>query len=481
MARKKAESKPIEEIEQTEATADSETAAAETPGETGAAVETAESGGFPPEPDTPFSASDGAETADPTDALADMGLELGSSAAAEGEDAAPVSETEEDYGALLMEAAALGLNNSVESGDTEPLPEADEEPEPAAPPSEETAEKQPPTERRARRKIADDARTARTAKTVKAQPPREQIQQPRDDRILTIDVHDEVLTEEDQAKIAWHEIRNSYIAQQILTGSLDSMEMTPSGFLVAVAHYKDYRIVIPLKEMLMLPDQWPTRRERARAMEELPRVINTRMGSEIDFIVKGIDPHDNSVVASRKAAMLQKRQSFYMDRADTGMPLIYPGRIVQARVVAVLEKMVRVEVFGVETTIRAADISWGWIGNAADEYYVGKRILVRVLSINRPNVWDISIKADIRSVSKNNNLDNLHKCKPQNKYVGRVTDNYGGAVYIRLSNGANAIAHTCRDPRRPGRKDDVNFVVTKLDEEQGVALGIITRIIRQNL
>ena len=69
MARKKAESKPIEEIEQTEATADSETAAAETPGETGAAVETAESGGFPPEPDTPFSASDGAETADPTDAL----------------------------------------------------------------------------------------------------------------------------------------------------------------------------------------------------------------------------------------------------------------------------------------------------------------------------------------------------------------------------------------------------------------------------
>ncbi len=62
-----------------------------------------------------------------------------------------------------------------------------------------------------------------------------------------------------------------------------------------------------------------------------------------------------------------------------------------------------------------------------------------------------------------------------------MTDNYGGAVYIRLSNGANAIAHTCRDPRRPGRKDDVNFVVTKLDEEQGVALGIITRIIRQNL
>ena len=34
---------------------------------------------------------------------------------------------------------------------------------------------------------------------------------------------------------------------------------------------------------------------------------------------------------------------------------------------------------------------------------------------------------------------------------------------------------------RPGKKDDVSFVVTKLDEERSIAVGIITRIIRQNL
>ena len=32
-----------------------------------------------------------------------------------------------------------------------------------------------------------------------------------------------------------------------------------------------------------------------------------------------------------------------------------------------------------------------------------------------------------------------------------------------------------------GKKDDVSFVVTKLDEERSIAVGIITRIIRQNL
>ena len=54
-------------------------------------------------------------------------------------------------------------------------------------------------------------------------------------------------------------------------------------------------------------------------------------------------------------------------------------------------------------------------------------------------------------------------------------------MYIRLNNGVNAIAHTCYDSRMPGKKDDVSFAVTRLDEEHGVAVGIITRIIKRNL
>lgn len=54
-------------------------------------------------------------------------------------------------------------------------------------------------------------------------------------------------------------------------------------------------------------------------------------------------------------------------------------------------------------------------------------------------------------------------------------------VYVRLANGVNAVAHSCYDYRMPGKKDDVSFAVTRLDMERGVAVGIITRIIRQNL
>jgi len=388
-------------------------------------------------------------------------------------------DTEEDYGALLDETSNLGLNSHANAEEPLTLPECGEEPDAFAPADTDNAE---PSEHE--RRTLDEY----VKNSASAAPMRERIGRsaaaapiPRDERILTIDAHDDVLTEAEREEIVWHEIRNSHISQQILTGSLDSMERTPSGITVAVATYKGFRIAIPLKEMLVLPSRWPSREARMEAMEQLPRQINMRMGSEIDFIVKGIDSENRSVVASRRSAMLHKRQTFYMDRAATGLPMIYPGRVVQARVVAVADKVIRVEVFGVECAIRASGIAWEWIGNAREFYSVGERVLVRVLSIDRPNVENISIKADIRSISKNTNHDNLHKCKPQDKYVGRVTDNLGGVVFIRLNNGVNAIAHTCKDPRRPGRKDDVSFVVTKLDEEQGVAIGIITKIIRQNL
>lgn len=160
---------------------------------------------------------------------------------------------------------------------------------------------------------------------------------------------------------------------------------------------------------------------------------------------------------------------------------VYEGRIVQARVIAVAEKVVRVEVFGVETSILARDLAWDWIGDAHERFSVGDEVLVRILSVRRNSLEDLGIKADIKSISENTDRDNLQKCRIQGKYAGRVTDVHKGVVYVRLSNGVNAVAHSCYDYRMPGKKDDVSFAVTRLDMERGVAVGIITRIIRQNL
>lgn len=299
--------------------------------------------------------------------------------------------------------------------------------------------------------------------------------------ILSLEAGDNVETKENAAEIVWHEIHNAYRTRKILTGILGGVEQLENGKTIVIVEYKGFRVIIPLKEMVM---NFPTQTSGDEYKEMILRhqkLISKMLGAEIDFIIKGIDSKTRSVVASRRDAMLKKRQTFYMETDSSGAYRIYDGRIVQARVIAVAEKAIRIEIFGVECSVMARDLSWEWIGDAHDRFSVGDQILVRINSVNRVNIENISVKADVKSISENSSRDILSRCRVQSKYAGKVTDIHKGIVYVRLANGVNAIAHSCYDRRMPGKKDDVSFVVTHIDEERGVAVGIITRIIKQNL
>lgn len=299
--------------------------------------------------------------------------------------------------------------------------------------------------------------------------------------ILTLDARSEAETQAQLEDIIWHEIHNGYRTRRILSGMLSGIEKTEGGKTIAIVDYKGFRIVIPMREMV--PD-FPVGlygTDYDNMILRYQKILNKMLGAEVDFVVKGIEAKSRTVVASRKDAMLKKQQIYYLGKDSEGQYRIYDGRVVEARVIAVAEQVIRVEVFGVETPIQARDLSWGWIGDAHDRYSVGDQVLVRVLDVDRTDPEHIRIRADIKSVSGSDRNDNLRKCRIQGKYAGKVTHINKGVVYIRLSNGANAIAHSCYDRRRPGRKDDVSFVVTHLDEERGIAMGIITRIIKQHI
>ena len=299
--------------------------------------------------------------------------------------------------------------------------------------------------------------------------------------ILTIDIGGQIQTDEEIAEIAWHEINNAYRTKRILTGMIGGIEQMDKGKTVAVVDYQGFRIIIPMNEMLMGYQINLSRKEFEDQAVRYNKLLSNMLGAEIDFIIKGIDEETRSVVASRKEAMLKKRKTFYMDADASGAYKIYEGRIVQARVLAVAEKGIRVEIFGVDCSISARDLSWDWIGDAHDRFAVGDEILVKVKEIIRDSVENIEVVADVKSVTEKNNVPNISRCQVQGKYAGRVTDIHKGIVFVRLTNGVNAIAHSCYDRRRPAKKDDVSFAVTGIDEERGVALGIITRIIKQNL
>lgn len=321
--------------------------------------------------------------------------------------------------------------------------------------------------------------------------PVEEVTRASSPRILTIAARDSVETPEEQEATAWHEIRNAYLTHRILTGMLGGLERTESGHPLAIVYYNDYRVVIPYSEMMM-DAPMPLTTEGTEEMDEeeqeylsnirMNKLLNNMLGAEIDFIIKGIENASRSIVASRREAMLRKRKTFYFDLDPaTGTYRIYAGRIVQARIVAVAEKGIRVEAFGVECPIFARNLSFDWVGDAHERYAVGDEVLVRISQIDRESVDTLSIQADIRSVVGDKGRDNLQKCRVQGRYAGTVTDVRAGVVYIRLEIGVNAIAHTCLDRRTPAKRDCVAVAVTRLDEEKNIAVGTITRILRQQI
>ena len=264
--------------------------------------------------------------------------------------------------------------------------------------------------------------------------------------ILTLDSDAKLETAQSISDLTWHEIQNAYRTRRILTGMLGGIEKTENGSLIAVVYYKDFRTVIPVTEMMI------------HLMQD--------------------EAHDYGELALR---MLKKRQIFYLDKDASGMPKVYEDRIVQARVIAVAEKVVRAEIFGVETSILARDLSFDWMGDARERFQVGDHILVRILDVRADSPEQVIVHADVKSVEGNTSKENMKKCKIQGKYAGTVEDIHKGTVFVRLSIGVNAIAHSCYDSRTVGKKDQVSFVVTHIDEERNVALGIITRIIKQTI
>ena len=103
-------------------------------------------------------------------------------------------------------------------------------------------------------------------------------------------------------------------------------------------------------------------------------------------------------------------------------------------------------------------------------------------------VNDARRKAGARELKYDADLNALCEVKMLEKsiygldtFTKQIPVSYTHLDVYKRQNGVNAIAHSCNDYRLPGKNDDISFVVNRLDQENGVAVGIITRIIRQNI
>ncbi len=144
---------------------------------------------------------------------------------------------------------------------------------------------------------------AEEEKPVETPPPRRR--RKADASVLTIESGDEIETEDAREAAAWHEIHNAYRTRRILSAPLGGIEQTDSGKTIAVVDYNGFRIAIPLKEMMVAPTA--ANSTDSMAVRQM-KLLGNMLGAEIDFVILGIDSKSRSVVASRREAMMRKRQ-----------------------------------------------------------------------------------------------------------------------------------------------------------------------------
>lgn len=297
--------------------------------------------------------------------------------------------------------------------------------------------------------------------------------------VLKLNVNSDDAHEDDKFETLWNEIVTLYRTRRIVPVIVTGIERTQLAGNVVVTYYKDQRILVPMTEMMINLSE--ERGQGYSIPERLERICNTMLGAEIDVMIKGMDKKNGSVVASRKDAMLRKREKFYLTPLSDGLPQVREGRVVEARIIGATQLVARLEVFGVETTMGASELSWDWLPNVADKFRVGDKINVLIKELKGDSVDNLKIVADIKSITVNTSMENLSKCSAQNKYIGEITNVRNGVAYLRLKVGVNAIAHTNYDRRTPAKGDVVSFVITRVNPEYGNVTGIITKIIKQSV
>ncbi len=295
---------------------------------------------------------------------------------------------------------------------------------------------------------------------------------PEEETPLYIDRPTDNKEETLRAMLDWRAIRIGAKNGRVCTGSFTGLERISDTSEVAVADYKGCRVLIPLEEMI-------SQRE-FRSLDgdffKLRRRITQMLGAEVEFALMGVDEEAHTIVGSRRKAMEKRIEEYYLGEEPHR---ITKDRIVEARIVAVGRLSVRVEVFGVETTISGLNLSWGWSSDLREKYKIADRVFVRVKSIYGDNPENLEIVCEGRSVTPNPDEENLARCRRQSKYLGTVVNLRNSAILVRLSNGVNGIATGCVAEKLPAAGDEVCFLVTTIHRDEGLVRGLITRVVRK--
>lgn len=291
--------------------------------------------------------------------------------------------------------------------------------------------------------------------------------------VLSIDEHRTVETEADKARNDLLDLIESMKTQKILTGTIQGVEQpedNPSRSL-AVIYHGDFKVIIPAEEAVLPPED-----NRGRSQEDVMYyTLTKRLGAEVDYIVKGIDPQSGVAVASRLEAMAAKRKEYYFGTDRDGNNILYEGVCAEARIVSVIRAGIFVDLFGLEIYIPLRELSYQRLLDASSQFQPGQRVLVKILSIDRSDRNHIKASASVKQAGENPYEKALRRFSVGNRYVGTVSMVDTTGVFVALDGGVDCL---CSYPKRgrPPRGARVTVRILGLNMESNRIWGAITHI-----
>jgi Ribosomal protein S1 len=348
------------------------------------------------------------------------------------------TEIESDVSALKPKSEMMSAVNLDPDGDPSSL-------------DGETETKPPPKKRGRPRKKAVESESPKTKDSPEKRVPHRHSK----DKILTIG--DELEAELETAKLDSDllDLAESLNGYRILSGYIQGIERADSGASFAVIYYGSIKIIIPTKELIILPQNIDGR----DPLHLMHNLLHKRLGAEVDFVVKGVDRQSNLAAASRAEAMSRKRKRYFYDTDRDGNYRIYEGVCAEARIVSTIRNGIFVEFFGVEAYIPLKDLSYQRWHDATEHYQTGERVVVKVLTLDKSDPENIQLNLSVKETGENPFDNAIKRYSRGNRYIGKTSMIISSGVIVALDGGVDCL---CRFPER-GRPPIGSRVTVKIN------------------
>ena len=260
-------------------------------------------------------------------------------------------------------------------------------------------------------------------------------------------------------------------ARRILTATIDGIDTDGNALPRVVFYVGTVKVLIPFSEMGM--DLNPDEVDAGEAA----RTIDSMLGAKIDCMVRGVDAKNRIAGASRRAAMLLRRETILNARQGDDYRVRLDS-LVTARILQVFRASMLVEVYGYQTYIRRSAASSLWVNDIREFADVGDEKQVRVVALERDPV---SGEVTHMEVSIRGAEDIPHtELRTGNTYTGNITGFSETAYFVRV----NGVPLEVRCPINSnnvmdimGVGDYVKFVVRGIYD--GVPTGSVRKIIKK--